>query len=64
MKYKNKNGIGLSYEGHENDISVQLVKEVIREAIKIGDLELYQKSSRIDVGWVKVKDFLKENFSI
>ena len=29
MKYKNKNGIGLSYEGHENDNSVQLVKEVI-----------------------------------
>ena len=64
MKYKNKDGIELSYEGHENDNSVQLVKEVIREAIKIGDLELYQKSSRIDVGWVKVKDFLKENFSI
>ena len=37
MKYKNKEGIELSYNGHKNDLSVQLVKEVIRESIKVGD---------------------------
>ena len=36
MKYKNKDGIELSYEGHENDVHAKLVKEVIKEAIKIG----------------------------
>ena len=29
MKYKNKEGIELAYEGHENDTAVQLVKNVI-----------------------------------
>ena len=31
MKYKNKDGIELSYEGHENDSHAQLVKEVIKK---------------------------------
>ena len=62
MKYKNKNGIELSYEGHENDTSVQLVKEVLKEAIKIGNKEIYSKYPR--QGWVKVKDFLEDNFSL
>ena len=62
MKYKNKEGIELSYNGHKNDLSVQLVKEVIRESIKVGD-------ENIDTiypmqGWRKVKRFLITNFSI
>ena len=51
MKYKNKDGIELSYEGHENDTGVQLVKEVLRKAIKIGD----QKEPE---SWTEVKNFL------
>ena len=62
MKYKNKNGIELSYEGHENDISVQLVKKVLKEAIKLGDKEVYSRYPR--QGWRKVKDFIEENFSL
>ena len=46
MKYKNKHGIELSYEGHKNDTSVQLVKQVLREAIKLGDKEVYSKYPR------------------
>jgi len=57
MKYKNKNGIKLSYEGHEGDTSIQLVKEVLRKAIEIGDMQK-QKS------WSDVKAFLTENFSL
>ena len=61
MKYKNKNGIELSYEGHDNDTHVQLLKEVLREAIKLGDENMSQHPI---TGWVKVKEFLKENFSL
>lgn len=56
MKYKNKYGIQLSYEGHENDMSVQLLKEVLREAIRIGD-------SNVNA-WPKVRKFIVENFSL
>ena len=62
MKYKNKNGIELSYEGHNNDTHVQLLKEVLREAIELGDKEVYSKYPR--QGWVKVKEFIQENFSL
>ena len=61
VKYKNKNGIELSYEGHYNDSHTQLLKEVLREAIRLGDENMSQHS--LD-GWVKVKEFLKVNFSI
>jgi len=62
MKYKNKEGIELSYEGHKNDLSVQLVKEVIRESIRVGDENI---NTRYPMqGWSKVKKFLKENFSL
>jgi len=54
MKYKNKNGIELSYEGHNNDTHVKLIKEVVCKAIEIGDIK----------DWSKVKLFLKENFSL
>ena len=62
MKYKNKNGIELSYEGHKNDVSVQLVKEVIEQAIKVGDENI---NTRYPMqGWLKVKKFLTDNFSL
>lgn len=57
-KYKNKDGIGLSYEGHKNDVGVQLVKEVLREGIKLGD------SQNTIASWPKVKEFLVLNFSL
>ena len=52
MKYKNKEGISLSYTN--NDIHTRLVKEVIREAIIM--LEDYKVADTIK--------FLKENFDI
>ena len=58
MKYKNKNGIQLSYEGHENDMSVQLLKEVLRQAIKIGD-----NNNSVNA-WPRVRRFLIDNFSL
>jgi hypothetical protein len=62
MKYKNKNGIELSYEGRGSDIHAELVKEVIKEAIKIGNAEIYTKYPR--QGWIVVKKFLVKNFSL
>ena len=64
MKYKNKHGIELSYKGHKKNTSVQLVKEVLREAIKIGDREIYPNRPKPLNGWKKVRGFLKENFSL
>ena len=62
MKYKDNRGIELSYEGHKNDTHLQLVKEVLREAIKVGDENI---NTRYPMqGWVKVKKFLEDNFSI
>ena len=62
MKYKDNRGIELSYEGHKNDTHLQLVKEVIREAIEVGDANI---NTRYPMqGWSKVKNFLKENFSL
>ena len=52
MKYKNKEGISLSYTN--NDIHTRLVKEVVREAITM--LEDYKVADTIK--------FLKENFDI
>ena len=62
MKYRNKDGIVLSYEGHENDTGVQLVKEVIEQAIKIGDKGMNTRYPLQE--WRKVKEFLILNFSI
>ena len=53
MKYKNKNGIELSYEGHKNDVHTKLIKEIIQEAIKIGDEEISTRYPR--QGWIVVK---------
>ena len=62
MKYKNKDGIELSYTS--NDIQSKLVKEVISEAIKI--LGMYDRSCKISMGMamMNTKKFLKTNFDI
>jgi len=62
MKYKNKDGIELSYTG--NDSHQQLVKEVIGEAIKI--LSMYDKNCKISMGMAmnNTKKFLRSNFNI
>ena len=61
-KYKNKDGIELSYTG--NDSHQVLVKEVIGEAIKI--LSTYDRSCKISMSMSihNAKKFLKTNFNI
>mgnify|MGYP001170958032 FL=1 len=61
-KYKNKDGISLSYQG--NDSHQVLVREVISEAIKI--LGMYDRNCKISMGMAmaNTKKFLKTNFNI
>jgi hypothetical protein len=58
MKYKNKDGIELSYTG--NDVQTKLLKEVIVEALTIleGDRQFPHVTCN------KVASFLRENFDI
>ena len=62
MKYKNKDGIELSYTG--NDSHQVLVREVISEAVKI--LGTYDGNCKISMGMAmwNAKKFLKENFNL
>ena len=62
MKYKNKDGVELSYNG--KDVHSELVKEVVEEAIKI--LGMYDRSCKISMGMamMNTKKFLKTNFDI
>ena len=62
MKYKNKDGIELSYTG--NDFHQQLVKEVVSEAVRL--LSVYDSSSTTSMNMAigNTKDFLKTNFNI
>ena len=62
MKYRNKDGIELAEEGQENDTSVKLVKEIVKQAIKIGDTSMNTRYPMRE--WRKVKEFLILNFSI
>ena len=63
MKYKNEDGIELSYEGHDSDVHANLIKEVITEAIKIGDKKI--AATRLPhQGWREVRRFLIDNFSL
>ena len=59
-KYKNKDGIELSYTG--NDIHTLLVKEVIGEAIKL--LDFPPSYSGCEKSMNKCREFLKVNFNI
>ena len=62
MKYKNKDGIELNYTS--KDSHVELVKEVVSEAIKI--LGMYDRNCKISMGFAmsNCKKFLKENFDL
>jgi len=62
MKYKNKDGIELSYTG--GDSHQVLVREVVGEAIKI--LSVYNMNDKISMTWAiqNCKEFLKENFDL
>ena len=66
MKYKNKDGIQLNYDGMSEagrkGSGVELAQEVVREAIKLGDENINTKYTM--QGWRKVKRFLITNFSI
>ena len=61
-KYKNRDGIELSYTG--NDSQSMLVREVIGEAIKI--LGMYDRNCKISMGMAmsNARKFLKTNFDI
>ena len=61
-KYKDKNGTELCYTG--KDSHTLLVKEVVREAIRM--LSTYDSSSMISIGMAigNTKKFLEENFNI
>ena len=54
MKYKNQDGIELSYEGHKNNTHVQLVKEVVSKACEM----IYGGS------YTEARLFLEENFGL
>jgi hypothetical protein len=62
-KYKNKDGIELSY-AQRNNVQTDLVKEVISESIKI--LGTCDKNCKISMGIAmsNTKKFLRTNFSI
>ena len=61
-KYKNKDGIELSYTG--NDMQAKLFKEVVEEAIKI--FEGYNRFDARSAEWALSRgvNFLKDNFDI
>ena len=61
-KYKNKDGIELSYTG--DDVQTKLVKEVIGEAIKLcKQYNMWEKTS-CQIALYKVSQFLKVNFDM
>ena len=61
-KYKDKNGTELCYTA--KDSHTLLVKEVVREAIKI--LGMYDRNCKISMGMAmaNTRKFLKKNFNI
>jgi hypothetical protein len=64
MKYKNKDGIELSFTG--DDSLTKLVKEVINQTIKILNRDDYTHEAQV-LGLDKTEEairFLKENFDI
>ena len=54
MKYKNQGGIELSYDKHENNIHVNLVKEVVSKAC-----EMIHSGN-----FTEARLFLEENFNL
>ena len=64
MKYKNKDGNELNYDGHDNDAHVKLVKEVISEAIKLTRQYDKQCIKSHKMALRNIRKFLIDNFSI
>ena len=62
MKYKNKDGIELNYSG--NDSHKVLVREVIREAVRLSSEYNWNDKISMRFALSNVKDFLIENFNI
>ena len=63
MKYKNKDGIELSYT-NDNDIHQVLVKEVISEAIKILTTYNRMDGRSCEYALHRGVNFLKDNFDL
>ena len=62
MKYKDKNGISLNFNG--KDTTSVLVKEVISEAVRLcGEYNWHDEMS-MRFALQKTKDFLIENFDL
>ena len=63
MKYKNKDGIELSYT-NDNDMSQVLVKEVVSEAVRL--LSVYDGSSKTSMNMAigNTKEFLNTKFNL
>ena len=61
-KYKNQDGISLNYTG--KDVHSKLVREVVKEALKI--LSTYRMDSPESMGWAiqECKEFLRVNFNL
>tara|TARA_Y100000593_G_scaffold81353_1_gene152198 strand:+ start:885 stop:1118 length:234 start_codon:yes stop_codon:yes gene_type:complete len=64
MKYKNKDGVELSFTNNNGDSLSMLVKEVVSEAIKL--TKMYDKNCMTShkMALKNVRKFLKENFDI
>ena len=64
MKYKNKDGMELSYEGHKDDVHTNLVKEIILEACKL--TKMYDKNciKSHKMALRNVRKFLEDNFNV
>ncbi len=62
MKYKNKDGIELSFTG--NDTTSVLVREVVEEAVKL--CSEYNRWDKDSMGFAlsRTRHFLKENFDL
>ena len=63
MKYKNKDGIELSYT-QRNNSHTDLVKEVISEVIKMCDGCNHDDVISMRIALGTIKEFLKVNFDI
>ena len=62
MKYKNKNGVSLNYTG--KDTHSELVREVVREAVKM--LGMYDRNCKISMNMAMghCKKLLKQSLDL
>ena len=62
VKYKNKDGIELSYTG--NDSHQVLVREVVSEAVRLCSEYNWSDEISMRFALARTKDFLIENFNL